>query len=124
MFWRTIRSMSVSVVELLAPMCSTASSCAPWRSSQGGSASGSTRSAMLVLGEVAPALVLAAASRTTTTSWPRSDSAATRFEPMKPAPPVIRRTCGQAPRVAAARRRSPAIELADDSAAATRSATM
>ena len=51
------------------------------------SASGRMKSRDLVLGEIAPALIVAQPVHHHD-SWPRPLRAATRFEPMKPAPPV------------------------------------
>src|SRR5580698_5950186 len=85
----TMRSASVSVVEDIAPICTMASMAPPCSLSQPPSCSGTTRSrksSLLMLRHLKPER-----SRSQiTTGTPRSASAAARFEPIKPAPPVTR----------------------------------
>ncbi len=84
---RTIRSTSVSVVELMAPMCTTAVTSPRWLSNQRSKSSGAMRSTISCFARLRQRSSLRSQSHTTTAS-PLRLSSATRFEPMKPAPPV------------------------------------
>ena len=82
------RSPSRTVVSLMAPRCSTASSSGP-ALQKSSISSGGSRPAMGCLARLRHLSSVPSRS-TTITSAPRAHSAATRLEPMKPAPPVTR----------------------------------
>src|SRR6516162_373927 len=86
-FTSTIRSTSVSVVEEMAPMWTTASIAAACAGSQPSSASGAISSRNGTRARLCHLSAWRSRSQTATAS-PLAASAATMFEPMKPAPPV------------------------------------
>ena len=98
-----IRSTSVSVVALMAPMCRTAVDPPGLAGEPVLRAGGAMSPAISCFARLRQRSSWRSQSQTTT-SWPRSLKAATRLEPIKPAPPVTRyigsagrdRTGGQA----------------------------
>ncbi len=88
-FTSMMRSASASVVEEIAPMCTIASILAPCAGSHSSKASGAMSSRRGTRARLRHLPASRSRSQTATGS-PRSASAATRFEPMKPAPPVRR----------------------------------
>src|SRR5215831_19024295 len=86
-FTSTIRSTSVSVVEEMAPMWITVSIAVECAGNQASRASGAMSSPKATCARLCHLSACRSRSQTATAS-PRPASAATMFEPMKPAPPV------------------------------------
>src|SRR5712691_3911506 len=80
------RSASVAVVSEMAPRWMTASSRRPF--SHSGNCAGGTMSASRRLARLRHLPSWPSTSQTATSAWPASFSAATTFDPIKPAPPV------------------------------------